>query len=617
MANTINRLFSDSINEYSTRAAYSWRQGNSWAEISYRDVGERVSRIGAGLLSLGWAQGDRIAILANSRLEWSLFDFAALGAGLVVVPIYQTSAPDECSYIVSDSGARALVVENAEQWDRIAEVHGEFENLDRIILLDATGVKTDGKRIVALSDIESLATPELEQKWHETADSAKPDDLATFIYTSGTTGPPKGCMITHGNYAGLSDQVIDAGLGFIKEDIIILFLPLAHNFARLIQFVSFQVGGKMAYSSVPTVMEDMAEVKPTILPSVPRVFEKAHTRISGMFAEATGPKAKLIKWAMKQGALRGKHVQRGRSVPAVLAAQYALAHKLVFHKIHDRFGGSVRFCVSGGAPLSREVQEFFLACGLPILEGYGLTETTSALTVNRPNNFRGGSVGLALPRTEMKTADDGELLAKGPQIFRGYWNNEAATKEMFTSDGWLMTGDIGEIDRQGFVYITDRKKDIIVTAGGKNIAPQNVENALKAVQHISQALVYGDRKPYLAALLTLDPVEMEAFAKQHGLPNEMIELIASPKVMDLVGQAVEKVNSEHGRVEQIRRWRLLPIDFTVETGELTPTLKLKRKVVCERYASVIDEMYGDNAPDFSAVTDPEILRLQQELAAAV
>jgi len=377
---------------------------------------------------------------------------------------------------------------------------------------------------------------------------------------------------------------------------------------RSIQFAVARLHSEIGYSNPVTLMDDLQHIKPHILPSVPRVFEKAHTRIASMLGEATGPKARLIAWALKVGHMRNQYKWvLNKSVPLFVRPQYALAYKLVFSKIHERFGGDLRLAVSGGAPLAREVQAFFLDVGIPVLEGYGLTEGMP-LTVGYPGAFQPGSVGKAVGDTVLKIADDGEILAQSEMIFTCYFHDPESTAETKNADGWLHTGDIGTVDRRGFLYITDRKKDIIITAGGKNVAPQNIENSLKSTRYISQALVYGDKKPYLTALITLDPEEMAPFAKANKLPAEMIKLIEAPQVQEIVRAAIAKVNSEMARVEHIRRWRILPIDFTQEGGELTPTLKLKRKVVCERYGAWIDGMYASDAPDEGAITDPDIER---------
>ncbi len=610
-AKTLHAMFIESAKEYGSKTAWTQRVGGDWDSMSFTDALARVEKIGAGLLDLGVTSGDRVAILSMSRREWSMADYAALGTGATVVPIYQTNSPSECQYIIENSRSSVVFVEDKDQLAKVREERSSTPELKHVIVFDTTDVKLDANAgEISLADLEKRGAKGTKG-WHDAGAKVTPDTLATIIYTSGTTGPPKGCMLTHHNYVHMTTQGIDKAVGlFSDDDKIVLFLPLAHTFARLTHFAATKLGAELAFTTIATLMDDLGELKPTLLPSVPRVFEKAYTKILGQFNEATGAKRKLIDRAMKVGALRGKYIQRGRRVPPVLAAQHALFHKLVFSKIHARFGGEMRLFISGGAPLSREVGEFFLACGITICEGYGLTESTTAMCVNHPDDFRLGSVGKVFPGTEVKIASDGEILVKGDIVFQGYYENEEATKEVLDPEGWLHTGDIGDFDKEGFLYITDRKKDLIVTAGGKNIAPANIENALKSTQYVSGAFAFGDKKPYITALVTLDPDEMATFAESNGLENDMFKLVAEPKVQELVKQAVAHVNESVGRVEQVKRFRILPIDFTQETGELTPTLKLKRKVVVERYGQWIEEMYAADAADCDGVTDPRIAALQ-------
>ena len=611
---TLHGMFIDAARRSPGSSAYRFRSGGEWQTMTFGEALTRVRNLGAGFAELGVAAGDRFAMLSNTRVEWSLCDYAILGTGATVAPIYQTNSPAECEYILANCSAMGVVVEDAAQLAKISEIKGSLPELRHIVVIDPTG--TDGidigdATLITLAALEASGEAAGSGAWDSLAAKVSPDTLATLIYTSGTTGPPKGCMLTHSNYVHMTHIVADTGGGYFQpDDRLALFLPLAHSFARLIHFASSHRNMELAFSGIATLMDDLADIKPTILPSVPRVFEKAYTKILGQFNEAEGAKKKLIDWAMRVGALRGKYVQHGRRVPPILALQYALAYKLVFTKIHARFGGNLRICISGGAPLSKEVQEFFLACGVIILEGYGLTESGTAATLNKPANFRVGSVGQAIGDTEVKLGPDDEILIRGGQVFKGYFGDEAATAEVLDPEGWLHSGDIGFIDKEGFIFITDRKKDIIVTAGGKNISPQNIENALKATQYVSQALVYGDRKPYLVALITLDPEELGAYAKAHKLSGTITDWIATDAVQDLVKAAVEHVNSEVGRVEHVKRWRILPIDFSQETGELTPTLKLKRKVVVERLLSYIEKIYDADAPDCGAITDARVIEMQ-------
>ena len=612
MASTLHAMFVESARANGDKVAYTQRVDGEWRHWTFRESLERVEAIGAALIDLGVTPGDRVAILSMSRLEWSIADYAILGAAATSVPIYQTNSPGECRYVIENSRSTIAFVEDAGQLAKLRAEREHLPLLRHVIVFDASGVELDAAAgELSLDEVEARGRSLGSAAWTSAGATVDLGALATIIYTSGTTGPPKGCMLSHHNYVFMTEQGADKSLGlFADGDRIVLFLPLAHTFARLAHFVATRLGVELAFTTIATLMDDLVELKPTLLPSVPRVFEKAYTRILGQFNEATGVKRKLIDQAMKAGALRGRYLQRGRMVPPVLAARHALFHKLVFSKIHARFGGNMRLFISGGAPLSREVAEFFLACGIVIVEGYGLTESTTAICVNDPHDFRLGSVGRPFPGTEVKIADDGEILVKGDIVFQGYFDNEAATAEVLDAEGWLHTGDIGDFDREGFLYITDRKKDLIVTAGGKNVAPANIEGLLKSTQYVSQALVFGDRKPYITALITLDADEIGTFAKAHGLSGDMFDLIGTPEVQALVREAVDKVNGDLGRVEQVKRYRILPIDFSQETGELTPSLKLKRKVVVERYGQWIEAMYEADAPDVAAITDRHVATLQ-------
>ena len=611
MADTLHAMFVESARANGAGTGFVQRTGDTWHETTYADALTRVEAIGSGLRELGVLPGTRASILSASRMEWSLADYAILGTGGTVVPIYQTNSPSECAYVLQDSDAILVFVEDAGQLEKVRAERDSLPKLQHVVVIDDTGVEIDAAAgELTLAELEGRGLAAGTDGWYEGGSTANLDTIATLIYTSGTTGPPKGCMLSHRNYLTMTAQGVDAANGlFLHGDRILLFLPLAHTFARLAQFCAASAGIELAYTSIATLMDDLGDIRPTLLPCVPRVFEKAYTRILGQFNEATGVKKRLIDRAMKVGALRGRYISHGRRVPPVLAAQFALYHKLVFSKIHARFGGNIRLFISGGAPLSREVAEFFLACGLIIVEGYGLTESTTAIAVNHPDNFRLGSVGRVFNGTTVKVDEDGEILVSGDVVFQGYYNNPEATAEVL-EDGWLRTGDIGDFDRDGFLYITDRKKDIIITAGGKNISPANIENALKSTQYISQALVFGDRKPYLTALITLDPLEMEAWAKAHGVANDLFELIANADVQELVKAAVKHANDEVGRVEQVKRFRILPIDFSQETGELTPKLSMKRKVVIERYGQWIEPMYDADAAECAPILDRAILELQ-------
>jgi long-chain acyl-CoA synthetase len=567
---TIARLWRDAVAAGRPTPAYLVEGPDGWTEMSWAEAAQRVDDLANGLLALGIRKGDAVAILAQTRLEWALVDFALGLIGAVGAPIYANSAPRDCAYIAEHSESVAVFVEDDAQREKIESVRGELPRLQHVIgFEDLPALEADGRHY-AHAHPNALAEAEA---------AIDEDDLFTYIYTSGTTGPPKGCMIRHRNYYGMAACVDELGDFVIDGDVMLLYLPLAHNFGRLMHLEGPYVGYTLAFLSDPLrVGEAMPQVRPTVLPSVPRVYEKVYTAVKAQFDAATGVKRRLIDWAVRVGYRASAYKQRGESLPRGLALKHALANRLVYSKVKEKLGGRLRIGISGGAPLAQEIGEFFHALDITILEGYGLTECTTASHVNRPSRIRFGTVGPALPNVEVKIDEDGEILLRSPTIFAGYLKDEAATREVLDDDGWLRSGDVGELDEDGFLRITDRKKDIIVTAGGKNVAPQNLENALKAATLVSQALVVGDRRPYLTALITVD----EAAAGDHD--REAIEAE--------IQRVVDDVNRPLTRHEQIKRFAVLPRDFTMDDGEVTPTLKLKRRVICERYRDEIEALYG-------------------------
>ena len=522
-----------------------------------------------GLLALGIRKGDAFAIVGRTSLEWALFDFALGSVGAIGAAVYPVSSARDAAYIVEHSEAVGVLVEDEEQRAKIDEHRDRLPRVRHVIsFAELPELEARGRGY-------SAANPHaLEQA----IAALEEDDLFTYIYTSGTTGPPKGCMIRHRNYYEMADASRRNGFT-TSGDLMLLYLPLAHNFGRLMHLLGPHVGYTLAFLPDPLrAAEALTAVRPTVFPSVPRVYEKIHAAVLARLDEQTGAKRRISEWALRVGGRVGALRQRGRRVPPGLALQHRLADRLVYSKVKERLGGRLRVGISGGAPLSPEIAQFFHALDILLLEGYGLTECTTAATVNKPDRFKFGTVGLPLPGFELEVADDGELLVRSETVFAGYYKDPEATREVLTDDGWLRTGDIATIDADGFVTITDRKKDILVTAGGKNVAPQNLENDLKASKWVSQALVVGDRRPYVAALVTLDP---ETTA---GLSPEEAEA--------RIQEAVDHVNAERSRYEQIKRFTILPRDFSAEHGEVTPTLKLKRRVCEEHFAAEIEELYA-------------------------
>ena len=583
---TIPRLWRDAVARNSG-PAYLVEGPDGWREVSWAEAAERVELMANGLLARGVRKGDAFGILARNTLEWSLFDFALAHVGAVGAAIYANSSPRDARYVLEHSEAVGVLCEDAAQREKIASGGGSPASVRHLLTFaDLAALEEEGR---AYRDAHPDALDNAVAAIDE-------EDLFTFIYTSGTTGPPKGCMIRHRNYyamVAVVDELPDRGR---PSDVMLLYLPLAHNFGRLMHLSGPYVGYTIAFVADPLdVARAIPEVRPTILPSVPRVYEKVHTAITASFDETTGVKRRLVDWALAVGRRESALRREGRPLPAGLAMQHRLADRLVFSKVKERLGGRLRLPISGGAPLAREIAELFDALGICIMEGYGLTECTTAATTNRWGAYRFGTVGQALPGFELALADDGELLIRSETIFAGYFKEPEATAEVLGEDGWLRSGDIATIDEQGFVTITDRKKDIIVTAGGKNIAPQNLENDLKTSRFVSQALVIGDNRPYPAALITLDPVELGKWAEERGLHGDLPSLARDPRVVELVGSIVDDVNRERSRYEQVKRFAVLDRDFEMERGEVTPTLKLRRRVVLDNFAAEVEGLYDGTA----------------------
>jgi long-chain acyl-CoA synthetase len=581
---TIERLWRDAVAAGRRTPAYLSQDGDGWREISWTEAAERVEGYANGLLSLGVRKGDAFAILGTNRVEWALFDFALGSIGAIGAPIYANSSTKDAGYILDHSEAVGVLCEDDAQRAKVEEVRGGIPRL---------------RHVLTYADLDDLAArgrayaAEHPNALREAGDAIEEGDLFTYIYTSGTTGPPKGCMISHLNYYAMVAVVDDLPRFTGPEDTMLLYLPLAHNFGRLMHLSGAYVGYAIAFLPDPLqVAAALTSVKPTVFPSVPRVYEKIHTGVVARFDEATGPRRKLVDWALGVGRRVSALRRAGKPVPRGLAAQYKAADRLVYQKVKARLGGRLRMAISGGAPLSFEIAEFFHAIDILLVEGYGLTECTTAASTNTHDAYRFGTVGRPLPGTEVKLAEDGELLLRSETIFQGYYKDPEATAEVLDADGWLRTGDIAEIDDDGFITITDRKKDIIVTAGGKNVAPQNLENDLKTSKYVSQAMVVGDRRPYIGALITLDPEELPKWAAERGIEGDVTTLAESGQVRDLIQGVVDRVNADRSRYEQIKRFEILPRDFTMEDDELTPTLKLKRRVVSEHFPNELESLYA-------------------------
>ncbi|HEU5254023.1 MAG TPA: long-chain fatty acid--CoA ligase [Solirubrobacterales bacterium] len=571
---------------YGPNVAVKYKEGDRWLSKTFSEVQEIVMPLALGLVELGIQKGDRVSILGNTRPEWTYFDFAALSIGATVVPIYQTNSPEECRYVLENSDSKVVIVEDAEQLEKVRAVRDKLPLLEQIVLM--TGEAEDA---LSMDQLAARASGDAS-RWEQLYEAVTPEDICTFIYTSGTTGPPKGCIISHGNYRAMLDMVKETSV--IEEgDVTYLYLPLAHSFALLIQLGSYDLGTTIAYweRDPLKILPNLAELKPSYFPSVPRIFEKIYTAATSAIEKEGGLKKAIFNWAIKTGEKMRETERAGRKPGFLLQRQYDFADKKVLSKIRGLFGGNIRLAVSGAAPINPEILRFFDAAGVLVLEGWGMTETSTAATISSPDDFKVGTIGKPFPGCEVKIAEDGEILVKGPNVFQGYHKNPEATAETIV-DGWLHTGDIGEIDSEGFIKITGRKKDIIITAGGKNITPANLEAEIKQHPLVSQCVVVGDRRPYLVALVTLDPEEAVKYAQEHDLPEDLARLAANADVKASIEAHVEKINQNFARVEQVKKISILPEDLSQENGELTPTLKVKRAVVAQKHEGAIEQLYA-------------------------
>jgi long-chain acyl-CoA synthetase len=566
--------------------------------LSSKAFFERVRDVSLGLGALGITAGDRVAIIAESRPDWLIADLAVLTAGAVTVPVYPTLSSPQVRYILADCGARAAIISTREQLDKIRKIRHELPGLGVVILMDGW-LATDSPSILSFDALVARGHERMTGEWgagrefREAARRVPSDALATIIYTSGTTGEPKGVMLSHANLVSNMKAGSEA-LQLTQDDVALSFLPLSHGFERMVSYIYLFSGVTLVFAeSLDTIARDIVAVRPTLMTGVPRVFEKLHARIIEKGLSAPGIKNAIFRWAVGAGEARGQAQLRGRRTGLVRSLQVSLADRLVFAKIRENLGDRIRYLVSGSAPLPASIAEFFQGIGLPIIEGYGLTETSPILTVNPPDAPRVGTVGRALPGVELKIAEDGEILARGPNIMSGYYNKPDATAEALR-DGWFHTGDIGAIDDEGYLRITDRKKDLLVTSGGKKIAPQPIEGILRRNPLVTEAVLLGDRRRHVAALIVPDFAALERRLRELGrAPGTRAELTTRDDVQALYQEVVDALNRELSQFERIKKITLLPAEFSIESGELTPTLKVKRKVVEEKYRDRIEAMYRD------------------------
>ncbi len=592
-APNVGRQFFDRVKATPNREAYRYPRGERWESQTWQETGDHVTKLAAGLVALGIEPEQRVGIASATRFEWILADLAIMSAGGATTTVYPSTMAEDVGYILADSECRVVFAEDDTQVAKLLERKAELPHLEKVVTFEGA---TDGDWVIGMDDLEKLGTELLASDpgvVEDRIDATRPDSLATLIYTSGTTGRPKGVRLQHKSwtYEGAAIQA----QGILDEtDLQFLWLPMAHSFGKVLLSTQLACGFATAVDGrVDKIIDNLAVVRPTFMGAAPRIFEKAHGRIVTMQASEGGIKEKLFNQAFKVGIQKDRLERDGKPVPFLLAKQHALFDKLVFSKIRDRFGGRVRFFISGAAALNSEIAEWFHAAGIVILEGYGMTESSAGSVVNHPDDYKFGSVGLVFPGSELKIAEDGEILIKGPGVMEGYHNLPEQTAEALSEDGWLHTGDIGEVDAEGFLRITDRKKDLFKTSGGKYIAPSAIESQFKAIcPYGSQFLVHGAERNFVVALITLDPDAMEGWAAENGMAGKSYsEIVASPKVHEMVEGSVMTLNARLNRWETIKKWILLDHDLSVESGELTPSLKVKRKVVEDNYKSEINGLY--------------------------
>ncbi len=599
---SIAQLLATRVQETPDREAYRYPVGegearSEWRSMTWRQAGERVKAIAAGLLSLGLAREERVGILANTRVEWLLCDLGILSAGGATTTVYPSSTAEDCAYILADSETRIVFVEDLGQLKKLADHRGEMPKLEKAVLIDGAPEAIDSAWVMTLADLEAAGAVRLAKDPRAVDDvvaGIEPTHLATLIYTSGTTGKPKGVRLLHECWAYTADAMESTHL-MTSEDVQYLWLPMSHSFGKVLMAGHIASGSVCAIDGrIPKIVENLAVVKPTIMAAVPRIFEKVYNKILEG-AKQGGMKQKIFEWAIATGKRGSQIRQQGKEPSGMLAFKLKIADKLVFSKIKNRFGGRVRYFISGSAPLSRDIAEFFHSCGILILEGYGLTESSAASFVNRPSKYAFGSVGVPMPGTELKLAPaDSEILMKSPGIMQGYHNQPDQTSEALTEDGWLRTGDIGEVDDRGFLRITDRKKDLIKTSGGKYIAPQSIEGKLKSTcPFLSQVIVHGDKRNFVTALVTLDEESTMKWAKEQSALSgkTYAEIVKTPEVKAMLSPFFDEVNKSLAKYESVKQFAILPNDLTIDEGELTPSLKVKRKVVEKKYAGLLDKMY--------------------------
>ncbi len=592
---TINQMVQNTIQQHGSETALSHKVDKVYQDISYATLAERIKDFCLGLTELGLRKGDRVALLSENRPEWAITDLAILAGGGATVPMFSTLTSAQVEYIVRDSGAKILCVSSERQLQKIKDWDAKVPtNLQHIVIFDE--LQDDSVRPFDQVCELGQQVENGDQVYQQTSEAVEPSDLASIIYTSGTTGDPKGAMLTHSNFM----SNVQAATGVVTigpEDVFLSFLPLSHVFERMGgHYLPLSSGATIAYAESPfTIRQNMQEVRPTIMMSVPRVYEAMHERILNSVKEGSPTKQKIFHWSVGVGSKVSQAIQQKKKPSSMLSLKASIANKLVFEKLKAVTGGRLRFFVSGGAPLSKAIAEFFHAAGILILEGYGLTETSPVISVNRPNQWKFGTVGPVIPGVEMKIAEDGEILSRGPHIMQGYFNKPSDTAEAIDADGWFHTGDIGEIDEEGFLTITDRKKNLLILSNGKNVAPQPIENQLKQSPYISEIMLIGDQRRTITALIVPNYDAIKEFAAEQQLETEDLPaLLQTQEVQRLIRGEINQYSADFADFERVRMFTLMAEEFSEESGEMTPTLKLKRPIIMENHKAAIDQMYGDD-----------------------
>jgi long-chain acyl-CoA synthetase len=589
---SIYELFRNVCEKNKDKVAYRYKDGSVWKPVTWGEHQETCKKISKSLMALGIEKDDKVNILSWTRLEWIQVDMATVSIGAVTVGIYHSSLADDCAYIINHSDAVVLIVENQDQLDKISKVRNNLPHLKHIVIID--GAPSGAEGVMTWQEFMSKGMNVTDDKFLGRTAEIQPGNVASLVYTSGTTGIPRGAMITHENLVFTSWSALQSILMEPHFETL-LFLPLPHVFARIIVYVCIRAAVTVNIGeSLDKTGDNLKEVRPHFFATSPRLYERAYVRITSNLQDAGGIKYKLFKWALRVGYAVSRLQQQKRPVAGLLAFKHKLANKLVFSKIQAHLGGNLVYAVSGAAPLNKALAEFFHACGILVLEGLGMTENTSFSNVNRYDNYKFGTVGPLGPEIEQKIAPDGEVLFRGKNVMLGYYKNREETAEAIDQDGWLYTGDIGEIDADGFLRITDRKKDIIITSGGKNIAPQRVENIIQTSRYVGQVVVYGDRKKYLSGVVTLDQDQVEDWAAKQGIQfSSWEELCQHPKVVDLINNEVQEKNKSLSSFETLKKILIAPHEFSVKSGEQTSSFKIKRQVVTEKYRAQLDALYED------------------------